>query len=111
MQRSGDITRVAPINVASAAQRAGNVTGVTQVNHFVRAGEDDRRGHQGRGHEGAARVRPAPERPKARSDGVSVSGLRAAPGLGLSSDSSPPPAVMGPGVGPFRVEIESELHR
>ena len=50
--------------------------------------------------------------PKARSDGVSVSGLRAAPGLGLSSDSvvTSAAAVMGPGVGPSPSEGESELH-
>ena len=47
---------------------------------------------------------------KARTDGVSVSGLRAAPGLGLSSDSSTSAAVMGPGIGTFRSKLESELH-
>ncbi len=45
--------------------------------------------------------------PKARSDGVSVSGLRAAPGLGLSSDSFSSAVVLGPGIGtlPFEARI------
>ena len=55
--------------------------------------------------------RPARESQKARTDGVSVSGLRAAPGVGLRSDSLPLPEVMGPGVGPLRLEIESELQQ
>ena len=86
-----------------ATEDGPDVTGVTEVDQFIRAGEVDPRGQRGEKWPLNAR--------KARSDGVSDSGLRAAPGLGLSSDSLPPPAVMGPGVGPFRVEIESELHR